>query len=107
MEKRYKEYQHHFPAVLKGAETEGGNFRIKALDNFGESINLCLSAFQSGIIRVRIARGEFTPVKYPVVRREFLQEASVKTKETEEMYCITTEAVSYTHLDVYKRQVHV
>ena len=91
MEKRYKEYQHHFPAVLKGAETEGGNFRIKALDNFGESINLCLSAFQSGIIRVRIARGEFTPVKYPVVRREFLQEASVKTKETEEMYCITTE----------------
>lgn len=86
MDKAYKEYEHHFPAVLQEIENEKNNFRIKAEDNHGRPIAVEFSVYQSGIIRVRVAEKEFHPPVYPVICQDALKETQPEIKETEEKY---------------------
>lgn len=88
MKKAYKEYQHHFPAVVRNLQRKGNDFIIEAEDNYGEPIEVQLAVFESGIIRVRLARQKFTPPAYPVVCEEALKEVQTEIEETAGQYRI-------------------
>lgn len=88
MEKKYKEYQHHFPMVLKDLRQEGNQFTVEAFDQYMKPIIFEFTVFESGIIRFRLAHKHFHNTSYPVVCEEILHEAQVKMTETESRYCI-------------------
>mgnify|MGYP002510180723 CR=1 FL=1 len=84
--KAYKEYEHHFPTVLKSLSVEENQIRVEAEDNLGRLLALEIHMFGSGIIRMRTSFGEYIPIAYPVVREEALQAATLKTEETKDGY---------------------
>lgn len=89
----YKEYEHHFPAVLEGVKKEKNVVVLKTRDSFGEALTVELGFFGSGIIRVRTAKGKFTPPIYPVVREEMLEAEDVTVREEEK--CLVIEGIQY------------
>lgn len=88
MKKSYKEYEHHFPAVLKNLTEEGCNIKIEAEDNTGKPVIIQFALFQSGIVRVRLSAGTFTSPAYPVVCEKFLKNEQIEVSETKENYRI-------------------
>ena len=87
--KAYKEYEHHFPAVLQSLNREGRVIILETKDNFGQPMKVELGLFESQIIRIRITQKLFTAPAYPVVREEILKELRTELVETTGKYSIS------------------
>ena len=89
--KVYKEYEHHFPVVLKSIERKENLFILTTVDNCGKTISLELGLFRGGIVRVRIAKEAFTVPAYPVAREDIPAMEEVELEEYEDKYRIVGE----------------
>lgn len=89
--KVYKEYEHHFPVILKSLERKENLFILTTEDNCGKTISLELGLFCGGLVRVRIAKESFTAPAYPVVREDIPAMEGVELEEYEDKYSIVGE----------------
>lgn len=89
--KQYKEYQHHFPVVLKSFERKNNLFILMTEDNYGSTLSLELGLFCNGIIRVRTAKERFAVPEYPIVSEDLTVLTDLEVRELEESYTIITD----------------
>lgn len=89
--KAYKEYCHHFPVEIKDLRECKENIEIKAIDNCNEEMTLQIGIFGNGVIRVRIAKDQYTSPVYPIVDEEALEHVSHEIRETGSLYDISGE----------------
>lgn len=78
--KEYKKLEHHFPVLLQSVTAGENTARIQTRDHAGLALEICLDWFLGGIVRVRIAYGEFTPPAYAVAREEILKPARIRVE---------------------------
>lgn len=84
--KTYKEYEHHFPRKLNTVERKDHCLKIYAEDKYGQPMEIEMTVFASGILRIRMAINEFHTIKYPVVCEEILKKAQLACSDDNEKY---------------------
>lgn len=89
--KTYKEYEHHFPTILKSVEQDSNHIKLQALDNRGTPITVVMDLFAAGVIRVRIAKDRFEVPSYPVVDENILKCGKIKVEESTDKYSFVCE----------------
>ena len=89
--KRYKEYAHHFPVILKSMERKSNLFILTTEDNYGDILSLELGLFCNGIVRVRTSKEQFAAPDYPIVRDDIMRLDDIEVSETGEKYRIAAD----------------